>query len=78
MMRLINYHLELALVGQNSLDQTTFDMVDYDPLISGIMENTSYFNIDVGMSYVNSKYYAHLTVKNLLFAPDGGMVRQMI
>ena len=34
------------------------------------MENTSYFNIDVGMSYVNSKYYAHLTVKNLLFAPD--------
>ena len=55
---------------QNSLDQTTFDMVDYDPLISGIMENTSYFNIDVGMSYVNSKYYAHLTVKNLLFAPD--------
>ena len=33
------------------------------------MENTGYFNIDVGMSYVNSKYYAHLTVKNLLFAP---------
>ena len=54
---------------QNSLDQTTFDLVDYDPLISGLMENTGYFNIDVGMSYVNSKYYAHLTVKNLLFAP---------
>ena len=33
------------------------------------MENTGYFNVDVGMSYVNSKYYAHLTVKNLLFAP---------
>ena len=55
---------------QNSLDQTTFDTVDYDPLITAVMENTSYFNIDVGMSYVNSKYYAHLTVKNLLFAPD--------
>ena len=54
---------------QNSLDQTTFDLVDYDPLISGLMENTGYFNIDVGMSYVNSKYYAHITVKNLLFAP---------
>jgi len=54
---------------QNSLDQTTFDLVDYDPLISGLMENTGYFNIDVGISYVNSKYYAHLTVKNLLFAP---------
>ena len=54
---------------QNSLDQTTFDLVDYDPLISGLMENTGYFNVDVGMSYVNSKYYAHLTVKNLLFAP---------
>ena len=55
---------------QNSLDQTTFDIVDYDPLISGLMENTGYFNVDVGMSYVNSKYYAHLTLKNLLFAPD--------
>jgi type IX secretion system PorP/SprF family membrane protein len=54
---------------QNSLDQTTFDLVDYDPLISGLMENTGYFNVDVGMSYVTSKYYAHLTVKNLLFAP---------
>ena len=52
---------------QNSLDQTTFDLVDYDPLISGLMENTGYFNMDVGMSYVNSKYYAHLTIKNLLF-----------
>ncbi|MFL2621254.1 MAG: type IX secretion system membrane protein PorP/SprF [Flavobacteriaceae bacterium] len=55
---------------QNSLDQSTFDLVDYDPLISGLMENTGYFNVDVGMSYVNSKYYAHLTLKNLLFAPD--------
>ena len=54
---------------QNSLDQTTFDLVDYDPLISGLMENTGYFNMDVGMSYVNSKYYAHLTIKNLLFSP---------
>ena len=33
------------------------------------MENTGYFNMDVGMSYVNSKYYAHLTIKNLLFSP---------
>ena len=55
---------------QNSLDQTTFDNYEFDPLISNLMENTSYFNIDVGMSYVNSKYYAHLTMKNLLFAPD--------
>ena len=54
---------------QNSLDQTTFDLLDFDPLISGTLETTGYFNIDVGMSYVNSKYYAHLTLKNLLFSP---------
>ncbi len=58
---------------QNSLDQTTFDPLDQnfvpDPLISGLMENTGYFNMDVGISYVSNKYYAHLTVKNLLFSP---------
>ena len=54
---------------QNSLDQTTFDLYDFDPLIAGIKQSTGYLNMDVGMSYVTNKYYAHLTVKNLLFAP---------
>ena len=54
---------------QNSLDQTTFDLYDFDPLIAGIKQSTGYLNMDVGMSYVTNKYYAHVTVKNLFFAP---------
>ena len=46
---------------QNSLDQTSFDLFDPDPLISGLLENTGYFNMDVGMSYVTVSY-THLTL----------------
>ena len=55
---------------QNSLDQTSFDLYDYDPLIAGIKQSGGYFNVDAGMSYVTNKYYAHLTVKNLLWSPQ--------
>mgnify|MGYP006101730319 FL=1 len=54
---------------QNSLDQTTFDLYDFDPLIAGLKQSTGFSNMDVGMSYLTNKYYAHITVKNLLFAP---------
>ena len=55
---------------QNTLDIASFDLIDNDPLILNMDDpNTGYFNIDFGMSYVNSKYYAHLTIKNLLFSP---------
>ena len=54
---------------QNSLDQTSFDLYDYDPLIAGIKQSTGYFNVDAGISYVTNKYYGHITVKNLLWSP---------
>ena len=54
---------------QNSLDQTSFDLYDYDPLIAGIKQSTGYFNVDAGLSYITNKYYGHLTVKNLLWSP---------
>ena len=59
---------------QNSLDQTSFDQFDVagrqDPLISMINQSSGYFNMDVGVSYVNFNYFAHLTLKNVLFAPS--------
>ena len=59
---------------QNSLDQTTFDQNDIfgqqDPLISTINQSSGYFNMDVGASYVNFNYFAHLTLKNVLFSPS--------
>ena len=59
---------------QNSLDQTLFDQYDIfgqqDPLISNINQSSGYFNMDVGISYVNFNYFAHLTLKNVLFSPS--------
>ena len=57
---------------QNSHDQSSFDPngFDQDPLLTRLNESSGYLNMDVGMSYVNLNYFAHLTVKNLLFFPE--------
>ena len=52
---------------QNSLDESSFDVSDYDPIISGIKQSTGYLNIDTGVSYNLLNFYAHFTIKNLLF-----------
>lgn len=49
-------------VVQSSLDETQFR--EFDPLIGGIVQKYSYFNVDVGMSYNYLDFYAHFTVKN--------------
>jgi type IX secretion system PorP/SprF family membrane protein len=57
---------------QNSLDQTSFVPFEgeLDRLITQVMESSGYFNMDVGVSYVNYNYFAHLTLKNVLFSPS--------
>jgi type IX secretion system PorP/SprF family membrane protein len=57
---------------QNSLNSSTFQNVigNQDPLISAINQSSGYFNMDVGASYVNFNYFAHLTLKNVLFSPS--------
>ena len=67
-LNMLSFGLSAGLI-QYKLDESSFLNAGFDPLISGTLETTGYFNIDVGMSYVNSKYYAHLTLKNLLFSP---------
>ena len=67
--------LGLSIGGvQNSLDQLSFDQFNItgqqDPLISNINQSSGYFNMDVGASYVNFNYFAHLTLKNVLFSPS--------
>ena len=56
---------------QNSLDQTSFApfVGEVDNLITQVMESSGYFNMDIGVSYVNFNYFAHLTLKNVLFSP---------
>jgi type IX secretion system PorP/SprF family membrane protein len=56
-----------AGIVQSRLDETSFDLSDFDPVIFGIIQSTSYFNVDIGMSYNLMDFSAHLTVKNLIF-----------
>jgi len=56
-----------AGVVQSQLDETNFDLSDFDPIIAGIVQSSSYFNVDVGMSYNFMDVSMHFTVKNLIF-----------
>lgn len=51
---------------QYKLDETTFLKDGFDPIVSGIEQSATNFNVDVGLSYHNYDFYAHATIKNLL------------
>lgn len=55
-----------AGVIQYKLDETSFLTDGPDPIISGLVESATNFNIDFGFSYHFLDYYAHGTVKNIL------------
>lgn len=50
----------------SSLDETEFQSIVPDPLVTGVKNTVSYFNIDLGMSYNFLEFYAHTAVLNLL------------
>ncbi|MBA3985455.1 MAG: type IX secretion system membrane protein PorP/SprF [Flavobacteriales bacterium] len=56
-----------AGVIQSRLDETNFDLSNFDPVIAGIIQSSSYLNIDAGVSYNFLNFSSHFTVKNLLF-----------
>lgn len=62
----LSFGLSAGLI-QSRLDETQFDPNDFDPIIAGIIQSTSYFNVDAGFSYNLLDFSAHFTVKNLLF-----------
>lgn len=62
----LSFGMSVGLV-QNQLDETSFDLNDFDPIIAGILQKASYLNIDVGASYNYLDFYAHATVKNAVF-----------
>lgn len=53
---------------QSRLDETHFDITDFDPIIAGIMQSNSYINMDVGAAYNYQDLSVHFAVKNLLFS----------
>jgi type IX secretion system PorP/SprF family membrane protein len=62
----LSFGLSAGIV-QSRLDETNFDLSDFDPVIAGILQSSSYFNIDVGASYNFMDVSMHFTVKNLIF-----------
>ncbi|MAY22853.1 MAG: hypothetical protein CMC74_08750 [Flavobacteriaceae bacterium] len=62
----LSFGLSAGLMQQR-LDETQFDPNDFDPAIAGIIQSTSYFNVDAGLSYNFLDFAAHFTVKNLIF-----------
>lgn len=50
---------------QSQLDETAWlQSGDYDPLVTGTIQDASYFNVDIGASYNYLDFYAHATVHN--------------
>ena len=51
---------------QYKLDETSFLAEGFDPIIAGIEQSATNFNIDFGFSYHLINFYAHATIKNIL------------
>ena len=51
---------------QYKLDETSFLAGGFDPIIAGIEQSATDFNIDFGFSYQYLEFYAHASIKNLL------------
>jgi type IX secretion system PorP/SprF family membrane protein len=62
----LSFGLSFGLI-QSKLDETQFDPLDFDPIIAGIIQSSSYFNVDAGVSYNFLNFSGHFTVKNIIF-----------
>ena len=61
----LSFGLSIGMI-QYKLDETSFLNEPFDPIIYGIEQNSTNFNIDLGFSYNLYNFYAHATVKNVL------------
>ncbi|TXE06344.1 type IX secretion system membrane protein PorP/SprF [Seonamhaeicola algicola] len=64
-LNMLSFGLSAGFI-QYQLDETSFLFDGPDPLIDGIVQNATNFNMDFGFSYQFLDYYAHATVKNIL------------
>ena len=64
-LNMLSFGLSAGMI-QYKLDETTFLADGFDPIISGIEQSATNFNIDFGFSYHFINFYAHATVKNVL------------
>lgn len=62
-LNMLSFGLSAGMI-QYKLDETSF--IEFDPIIAGIEQSASNFNIDFGFSYHFIDFYAHATIKNVL------------
>jgi len=64
-LNMLSFGLSAGFI-QYKLDETSFLFDGPDPIIDGVVQNETNFNIDLGVSYHFLDFYAHGTVKNVL------------
>ncbi|MGF1555448.1 PorP/SprF family type IX secretion system membrane protein [Paucihalobacter sp.] len=64
-LNMLSFGLSAGFI-QYKLDETSFLSQGFDPIIAGIEQSATNFNIDFGFSYHFINFYAHATVKNVL------------
>jgi type IX secretion system PorP/SprF family membrane protein len=62
----LSFGISAGLI-QSKLDETNFDPNDFDPIVAGIIQSSSYFNVDAGVSYNFLNFSGHVTAKNIIF-----------
>ncbi len=63
----LSFGLNVGFIN-SQLDETSFFINNptFDPVIAGIEQQVTYFNMDIGMTYSFLDFYTHFTVKNAL------------
>lgn len=64
-LNMLSFGLSAGVI-QYKLDETAFLNEGFDPIIAGIEQSATEFNLDFGFSYQLYDFYAHATIKNLL------------
>ena len=64
-MNMLSFGLSAGII-QYKLDETEFLAEGFDPIIAGVEQSATNFNVDFGFSYHLIDFYAHATVKNVL------------
>jgi len=64
-LNMLSFGLSAGAV-QYKLDETSFLFDGPDPIIGGVEQSATNFNVDFGFSYHLYEFYAHATVKNIL------------
>jgi type IX secretion system PorP/SprF family membrane protein len=64
-LNMLSFGLSIGVI-QYKLDETGFIDEPFDPIIAGIEQSATDFNMDFGFSYFLYNFYAHVAVKNML------------